>query len=398
MILLGACLVVIVPLGYLIINSIKLPREFLTVPPTILPSEVTFQHYQELLDDSKTVRFFRNSLTVAFWTTAITIVSGTLAAYGLARMRLAARVLALVTFIFLFIRFYPRVTTVIPFFLVMRQFDLLDTVWAIIIGHLGITIPFVTWLMLVVFQDLPKELEEAALVDGASVWQRFWRVVLPIVMPSVSAAAILTAFLSWNEFLIASSVARRKASVLSIAGRQFRQRQRHPVGTDGGDECGDDRADDCLRPFRAEVSDSRHHLWRRQGLAAGACARARQRVSSVMVKPRRATLDRATAYDIVCEFVQSDSLRKHMLAVEFAMRAYARHYDEDADSWGLVGLLHDFDWEVHPSLEQHPMHGAPILRERGLGEEDIRTILSHGRWLPTTASPCATKRSTRLTN
>ena len=220
-ILLLACLAVLVPLIYLIINSVKLPREFLTIPPTILPTEVTLEHYQDLLDDKKTVRYFRNSLTVALWTTGLTILTGTLAAYGLARMRLAARVLALITFVFLFIRFYPRVTTVIPFFLVMRQFDLLDTVWAIIIGQLGITIPFVTWLMLVVFQELPREIEEAALVDGAGVWQRFWRVVLPITMPSVAAAAILTAFLSWNEFLIASSVARRQASVLSIAVASF---------------------------------------------------------------------------------------------------------------------------------------------------------------------------------
>ena len=216
-----ACLVVLIPLAYLVINSIKLPREFLTVPPTILPSEVTLEHYRDLFEDSKTFRHFRNSLTVTLWTTAVTIGSGTLAAYGLARMRLSARILAGVTFIFLFIRFYPRVTTVIPYFLVMRELDLLDTVWAIIIGQLGITIPFVTWLMLVVFQDLPREIEEAAIVDGASVLQRFWRVVLPIVMPSVSAAAILTAFLSWNEFLIASSVARRKASVLSIAVAGF---------------------------------------------------------------------------------------------------------------------------------------------------------------------------------
>jgi len=89
-------------------------------------------------------------------------------------------------------------------------------------------------------------------------------------------------------------------------------------------------------------------------------------------------MNREQAWDIVCEFVQSDSLRKHMLSVEIAMRAYAEHYGEDVDSWGLVGLLHDFDWEVHPTLEQHPMDGAPILRERGLSEEDIRTILSHG--------------------
>lgn len=89
-------------------------------------------------------------------------------------------------------------------------------------------------------------------------------------------------------------------------------------------------------------------------------------------------MDRQQAWNIVCEFVKSDNLRKHMLSVEFAMRAYAQHYGEDPDSWGLVGLLHDFDWEIHPTLEQHPIDGAPILRERGLSEEDIRTILSHG--------------------
>jgi putative nucleotidyltransferase with HDIG domain len=89
-------------------------------------------------------------------------------------------------------------------------------------------------------------------------------------------------------------------------------------------------------------------------------------------------MDRSTAWEIVCKYVQSDSLRKHMLSVECAMRAYARHYGEDESSWGLVGLLHDFDWEIHPTLEQHPMDGAPILRELGVSEEDIRTILSHG--------------------
>jgi predicted hydrolase (HD superfamily) len=89
-------------------------------------------------------------------------------------------------------------------------------------------------------------------------------------------------------------------------------------------------------------------------------------------------MNRQQAWDIVCEFVQSDSLRKHMLAVEIAMRAYAAHYNEDVESWGLVGLLHDFDWEIHPDLDRHPIAGAPILRERGVSEEDIRTILSHG--------------------
>jgi predicted hydrolase (HD superfamily) len=89
-------------------------------------------------------------------------------------------------------------------------------------------------------------------------------------------------------------------------------------------------------------------------------------------------MTREDAWEIVTEFVQSAGLRNHMLAVEAGMRAYAEHYGEDPDSWGLVGLLHDFDWEIHPTLDQHPMDGAPILRERGVDEADIQTILSHG--------------------
>ncbi|NJL92390.1 MAG: HD domain-containing protein [Anaerolineae bacterium] len=89
-------------------------------------------------------------------------------------------------------------------------------------------------------------------------------------------------------------------------------------------------------------------------------------------------MEREAAWELVKKYVQADGLRTHMLAVEVAMRAYAQHYAEDPDNWGLVGLLHDFDWEIHPTLEQHPLDGAPLLREHGVSEEDIRTILSHG--------------------
>jgi putative nucleotidyltransferase with HDIG domain len=88
-------------------------------------------------------------------------------------------------------------------------------------------------------------------------------------------------------------------------------------------------------------------------------------------------MNREQAYQIVTEYIKNDGLIKHMLSVEAAMRAYARKYGSDAESWGLVGLLHDFDWEIHPTLDEHPMKGAPILRERGVAEDDINTILSH---------------------
>jgi putative nucleotidyltransferase with HDIG domain len=88
-------------------------------------------------------------------------------------------------------------------------------------------------------------------------------------------------------------------------------------------------------------------------------------------------MKRETAYALVTEFVKNDSLVKHMLSVEAAMRAYAAKYGEDPEAWGLAGLLHDFDWEIHPTLHEHPQNGAPILRERGVPDDIIRCIQSH---------------------
>ena len=90
-------------------------------------------------------------------------------------------------------------------------------------------------------------------------------------------------------------------------------------------------------------------------------------------------MNRAEAWDLVCEYTQSPHLRRHMLAVEAAMRGYARHFGADEEKWGLVGLLHDFDYERYPDVatDGHPNKGAPILRQQGVDEEVIRAILSH---------------------
>ena len=88
-------------------------------------------------------------------------------------------------------------------------------------------------------------------------------------------------------------------------------------------------------------------------------------------------MQREAAWGMVTEYVQDFGLRRHMLSVEAAMRFYARKLAQDEERWGMVGLIHDFDWEIHPDLERHPMQGADILRERGVDEDTIRTILSH---------------------
>ncbi|MBT3190558.1 MAG: HDIG domain-containing protein [Anaerolineae bacterium] len=88
-------------------------------------------------------------------------------------------------------------------------------------------------------------------------------------------------------------------------------------------------------------------------------------------------MQRSEALTIVREFIKNENLVKHMLAVEATMRFYAEKLGEDVELWGVVGLLHDFDWEIHPTLEGHPVKGAPILRERGVPEVIVRAILSH---------------------
>ena len=88
-------------------------------------------------------------------------------------------------------------------------------------------------------------------------------------------------------------------------------------------------------------------------------------------------MKRDEAFAIVNEYVKNPNLVKHMLAVEAAMRFYARKFGEDEEKWAVTGLLHDFDWEIHPTMEEHPLAGEPILRERGVQEDIIHAVLSH---------------------
>lgn len=88
-------------------------------------------------------------------------------------------------------------------------------------------------------------------------------------------------------------------------------------------------------------------------------------------------MERTEALNIVEEYVKNPGLINHMLCVEAAMRFYAEMYGEDVEKWGIAGLLHDFDWEIHPTMEQHPLDGAPILQERGVPEDIIRAVLTH---------------------
>ena len=98
-------------------------------------------------------------------------------------------------------------------------------------------------------------------------------------------------------------------------------------------------------------------------------------------------ITRESAWDTLTRHTQSEGLRRHALAVEASVRAYARRFGEDEDVWGIVALLHDFDWEIHPTLDQHPQDGAPILRDDGYPEDVIEAILA----TPSTSRCLATR-------
>ena len=216
--LIAACLMVIsTPFVFLFLNSFKPPGEFLSTPIKIIPSHFTLEHYEDVFDRHEaTIQYLKNSLVITTGTTFASLLIGSLAAYSLARLKLPFRLTTLIAFSFLVVRFYPKITVALPYFILMRDLHLLDTRWAVIIAHTSLTLPFTVWLMLTFFSDLPKELEQSAMLDGCNPWQRFTRIILPLTAPALVTAAILTALLSWNEFLLAATVAPADAKTLPV--------------------------------------------------------------------------------------------------------------------------------------------------------------------------------------
>jgi multiple sugar transport system permease protein len=209
-------LVTLVPLLALLLNSFKPTGDFYS--PQFLPSDWTTQNYRQAFE-SEAMDYLGNSLVVAGATVFFSVSLGTMAAYGLARVRYAWVVV--VVYAILAVRFYPKITVILPYYVMMRAFDLLDTLPAIVIAHVSITLPFVVLIMMTFLNEIPRSLEEAAAIDGATVIQRFRYVVLPLVRPALVTSAILTAMFSWNEFLMAVSVTSENAATLPVLVSSF---------------------------------------------------------------------------------------------------------------------------------------------------------------------------------
>jgi len=220
-VIVAALIWALAPIAFLLLTSIKPADAFLEIPPRLLPSSVTLDNFYEAFNKFDALRVAGNSLFVTSSVVVLSVLIGVPGGYALHRLKVSVKVVSLIIALLLFIRFYPRIASVVPWFLTVREIGQLDTTLAIVLAHIGFTVPLTTWLMHTAFRQVPPEFDEAATIDGASVWQRLVRVQIPMVVPAIAAAAILSAFLSWNEFLVASSTTREAAKVLPITVAGF---------------------------------------------------------------------------------------------------------------------------------------------------------------------------------
>lgn len=170
---------------------------------SLFPIQWTWVHYQAIFAVANFLRPLLNSMFVAASATLISVIVGAMAAYGLARMPIRGK--ALILGFILLVSFFPQIAMVGPLFLVFRHLHWLNTYQSLIIPYLILALPITTWILTAFFSQIPIDIEEAAMMDGASIPATILKVFFPIAMPGIFTAAILGFLLSWNDFLFALS-------------------------------------------------------------------------------------------------------------------------------------------------------------------------------------------------
>ena len=209
---------VLLPLYWMVMTSVKPTSDYLTIPPVWFPKEPTLVHYTAALFSYRGLQGLINSLIIASAATVLSTVLGTMMAYSLARFNTGGQHLA---FWVLSQRFLPPVAIILPVFLLFRNWGLYDTHHGMILLYTLMTLPLTVWMMYAYFRQLPRSLEEAALVDGLSRWQTLWIVAVPLAAPGMVAAAVFCFIAVWTEFFFALILTSRYAFTLPTIFRAF---------------------------------------------------------------------------------------------------------------------------------------------------------------------------------
>jgi len=193
---------VLFPFIWMLSSSFKPEDEIRSISPRIIPRQITLRHYRAVLFESRFLVFFRNSLFVCSMTTALSLLLSLLASYSLSRFTAVSGIPAISKGI-LVSQMVPGVLLIIPLYVLMMRAHLLNTYFSMILAYMTFCVPISTWLLKGYFDGIPIELEECAMVDGASRITILFRIVIPISLPGILAAALSSFIFSWIEFLFA---------------------------------------------------------------------------------------------------------------------------------------------------------------------------------------------------
>jgi ABC-type glycerol-3-phosphate transport system permease component len=193
----------VLPLVWVFKMSIVTKSELYAAPPTILPNTPTTAEYAQIFGDPTFQKALINSTIIASVTTVICLAFGSITAYAIARLRFHFK--ATVMTLILAISFFPAVAIIAPLFIQYTQLGLINTYASVIITDTVFALPLTIWLLVAFFRELPRDLEDAAKVDGATTIQAFRKVIVPLAAPGVFTTAILTFIYAWNEFLFANT-------------------------------------------------------------------------------------------------------------------------------------------------------------------------------------------------
>lgn len=212
----------LIPIYWMLTISLKREVDQFAVPPLWFSFTPTLEHYRDAFLSRAFGQYLITSAIVAVSSTLCALIIGTLAAYALARFKMPRRLDRKLALWILSTRMFPPIVTAVPLFLMMRDLGLLNTRASLVILYTGFNLPFVVWMMRGFFMEVPRELEEAAMVDGDSRLGALRRVLLPLVAPGLAATAVFCLIISWNEFLFALVLTQTDAAMtlpVGIAGR-----------------------------------------------------------------------------------------------------------------------------------------------------------------------------------
>jgi len=203
-------LLVIAPLAWLYLSSLKNGVEMYSVPPTVVPVHPTLQNYGQLFGDASFRSGFLNSLIVSAASTAVALALACPAAYAFSRYLM--RGASMILFFVLVVRMFPPITFSLPFFLALQRLHLINTRIGLVIVYLSFQMPLAIWLLQSFFREIPTEIEDAARVDGLSRTGILTRIILPLSLPGLAVATIFSFLLAWNEFIYALILTRTNAA------------------------------------------------------------------------------------------------------------------------------------------------------------------------------------------